>query len=82
MKMNKVIFGLSILILVSSCATQQKTVELANGKMVTQKQYDKMLDKAFKQAEIEAKKAVKGKLTNKEIKEFNQSLTIEVDTTR
>jgi len=78
--MNKVLSIFVFSVLVSSCATQQKTVELANGKMVTQKQYDKMINKAFRTADKEATKSVRGKLTRKEIKEFRETTTVTLDT--
>jgi len=78
--MNKVISILFLVVFLTSCATQQKTVELANGDMVTQKQYDRMLDKAFKYADKEARKSDKGKLSKKQIREFREGVTVEVDT--
>lgn len=79
--MNKVVLFLFFGVLVSSCVTQQKTVELANGKMVTQKEYEKMLNHAFKSADREGRKAVKGKLTRKQIREIHENVTVEIDTT-
>ena len=76
--MNKVILIIGLII--SSCATQQKTVELANGKMVTQKEYEKMLNHAFKAADKEGRKAVKGKLTRKQIREIHENVTVTIDT--
>jgi hypothetical protein len=78
--MNKVISILFLLILVSSCATQQKTVELANGTMVTQKEYDKMLNHAFKSADKAGRDAVKGKMSRKQIREFHEEISVEIDT--
>lgn len=78
--MNKVISILFLVVFLTSCATQQKTVELANGNMVTQKQYDRMLDNAFKYADKEARKSVKGKLSKKQIREFREGVTVGVDT--
>lgn len=78
--MNKIVLILIFGLLISSCATQQKSVELANGEMVTQKQYDKMLEKAFKTADKEARKSVKGKLNRKEVKELRENTTVILDT--
>lgn len=78
--MNKVVLIFSFGLLVSSCVTQQKSVELANGKMVTQKQYNKMLDKAFKAADKEGRKAVKGKLSRKQIREIQEEIMVTTDT--
>ena len=64
----------------TSCASQLKTVELANGEMITQKQYQKKLDKSFRIAEKDARKTVKGKMTKKDIEEFHQTTTVVVDT--
>lgn len=78
--MKKVIILLVVVFLLGSCRTQEKSIELANGKMVTQKQYDKMIDHAFKSAEKQARKAVKGKMSKKQIREFHKSIIVEVDT--
>lgn len=78
--MNKVVLIFSFGLLVSSCVTQQRSVELANGKMVTQKQYNKMLDKAFKTADKNARKSVKGKLSKKQIREIHEEVTVTTDT--
>lgn len=78
--MNKVILLLFVVFLLGSCAIQEKTIELANGEMVTQKKYDRMLDKAFKFADKEARKSVKGELSKKQIREFRGGITVEVDT--
>lgn len=71
MKTNKLILILSILITLTSCVNQKKTVLLANGKYVTQKKYDKMINNAFKYAEKETRK--KFKMTKKEQKDFEKS---------
>jgi hypothetical protein len=78
--MNKVISILFIIIFLSSCATQQKTIELTDGTMVTQKKYDKMIENAFKYADKHARKSSKGKLSRKQIREFRNEITVEVDT--
>jgi hypothetical protein len=75
--MNKVISVLFFIMLFSSCAIQKKSVELANGELVTQKKYNKMLSKAFKNADKQAKKTVKGVMNKKQIKNFRK----EVNTT-
>lgn len=79
--MNKVILIIGFTLSLISCATQQKTVELANGKMVTQKEYNKMLNNAFKAADKSGRKAVKGKLSRKQIREIHENVTVEIDTT-
>jgi len=78
--MNKVILVFVFGLLFSSCATQQKTVELANGKMVTQKEYEKMLNHAFKVADKESRKSVRGKLRRKQIREIHEEITVTTDT--
>lgn len=78
--MNKVVLIIVFGLVISSCATQEKTVELASGKMVTQKKYNKMLDKAFKTADRDARKSVKGNLNKKEIKEFRNNINVTLDT--
>jgi hypothetical protein len=71
---------LFVIFLLGSCAIQEKSIELANGEMVTQKKYDRMIGKAFKSADKEARKSVKGKMSRKEIKEFRENITVVVDT--
>lgn len=78
--MNRFVLVLFFGLIVSSCATQQNTVELSNGKMVTQKQYEKMLGKAFKTAERDANKSVKGKMSRKDIKELRENISVTLDT--
>ena len=46
-----------ILLLTSSC--QEKTILLANGKYVTKRKYDRMINNAFKHAEKESRKKLK-----------------------
>jgi hypothetical protein len=62
--------------------TQQKTVQLANGKMVTQQKYDRMLDKSFKEADKAGRRAVKGQMSKKDIDSLNKDLEVTVDTTQ
>lgn len=78
--MNKLISLLFVIFLLGSCVIQEKSVELANGEMVTQKKYDQMIEKAFKSADKEARKSVKGKMSRKEIKEFRETITVKIDT--
>lgn len=79
--MNKVFLTLVIGLLIISCGTQ-KTVTLANGKTVTQKKYDRMLNKAFRDADKAARDAVKGRMNRKEIRELKKELTVVTDTTQ
>ncbi|MFN5031717.1 MAG: hypothetical protein ACK5FX_05790 [Flavobacteriia bacterium] len=65
------------LIIISSCA--EKTVSLADGRMVTQRKYDRMIQHALHAAEKEARKAVKGKMSRKQIREFENSQSIPVE---
>ncbi len=37
-------------VLLTSCVTQKKTIRLTNGKYISQKKYDKIVDKAFDKA--------------------------------
>jgi len=78
--MNKAIKIVSMCLILSSCASQLKTVELSNGKMITQKQYQKKLDKAFRVAKKDAQKSVKGRMSKKETDEFFQTTTVVLDT--
>lgn len=61
----------------SSCA--EKTVSLADGRMVTQRKYDRMIRHALHAAEKEARKSVKGKMSRKQIREFENSESIPVE---
>jgi ABC-type glutathione transport system ATPase component len=70
------IFSFTISLL-SSCA--EKTVSLADGRMVTQRKYDRMIQHALKTAEKEARKSVKGKMSRKQIREFENSESIPVE---
>ena len=79
--MNKVFLTLVIGLLIVSCGTQ-KTVTLSNGKTVTQKKYDRMLNKAFRDADKAARDAVKGRMNRKEIRELKKELTVVTDTTQ
>ena len=69
-------FLFCLILLLSSCA--QKTVSLADGRMVTQRKYDRMIRHAFNAAEKEARKSVKGKMSRKQIREFENSESIPV----
>jgi|GEM_PF-2912124 len=60
-----------------SCA--EKTVSLADGRMVTQRKYDRMIQHALHAAEKEARKAVKGRMSRKQIREFENSESIPVE---
>jgi hypothetical protein len=66
-----------ILFLFACCA--EKTVSLADGRIVTQRKYDRMIQHAFKTADKEARKAVKGKMSRRQIREFKNSKDIPVD---
>jgi hypothetical protein len=65
------------LIIISSCA--EKNVSLADGRMVTQRKYDRMIQHAIKTAEKEARKSVKGKMSRKQIREFENSQSIPLE---
>lgn len=78
--MYKVIKSISFFLFLVSCAPQSKTVELANGEKITQKQYQKKLNKSFRIAEKDARKVVKGKMTKKDVDEFYRKTTVVIDT--
>lgn len=78
--MNKVVKLFSVCLILSSCASQLKTVELANGEMITQKQYERKLNKSFRVANKDAQKVVKGKMSKKDIDQFFQTTTVVLDT--
>jgi hypothetical protein len=79
MKMNKLIPFFIFGLLITSCITQQKTVKLANGEMVTQQQYDKMLNRAFKAADKSGRRAVKGEMSKKDVDSLNNDLEVVID---
>ena len=54
---------------------------LANGKMISQKQYDRGLQKAFRKAKRAADKSMRGKLSRKQRKELFNNTTIKVEST-
>jgi len=81
MKMNKVVLILGLGLLIASCGSQ-KTITLANGDMVSQKQYDRMLDKSFKAADKAGRHAVKGEMSRGDIRRFKNDVNISVDTTK
>lgn len=69
-------FGV-VIFYVISCA--EKNVSLADGRMVTQRKYDRMIQHALNASEKEARKAVKGKMSRKQIREFENSQSIPVE---
>jgi hypothetical protein len=68
---NSIVILISI-VLLTSCATQ-KTIELANGKMVTEKKFARMCHRAYKKSF--------GKMP-KEDKKLFEDVKITVDTTQ
>lgn len=79
--MNKVVLILGLGLLITSCGSQ-KTISLANGDMVSQKKYDKLLNKSFKAADKAGKQAVKGEMSKRDIRSFKNDVNISVDTTQ
>lgn len=79
--MNKVVLILGLGLLITSCGSQ-KTISLANGDMVSQKKYDKLLNKSFKAADKAGKRAVKGEMSKRDIRSFKNDVNISVDTTQ
>lgn len=79
--MRKIIGFILISLVLFSCSTQKKTIMLANGKMISQKQYDRGLQKAFRKAKRAADKSMRGKLSRKQRKELFNNTTIKVETT-
>jgi hypothetical protein len=67
------------LLILSVYSCSEKTVTLADGRMVTQRKYDRMIQHALNTAEKDARKAVKGKMTRKQIREFENSEAIPVE---
>ena len=49
-------------VLLTSCVTQKKTIRLTNGKYISQKKYDKIVDKAFDKAFKDSKYLFDGTL--------------------
>ena len=75
--MNKVIVIFLLIVSLTSCVTQNKTVQLANGKYVTEKTYNKMIQKAMKDAKKTARK--KTGITKKQLKSFEQQTTVKTN---
>lgn len=69
--MKNLIVIITSILLLTSCATQ-KTIELANGKKVTEKEFRKMTHKAFEDSF--------GKMTSKEDSLLFNNVKITVDT--
>jgi isocitrate/isopropylmalate dehydrogenase len=63
----------------TSCAVQEKNVELVDGSLITQRKYDRIIRKAFRDAERSANKAVKGVMTRKQVKEFFRETPVETE---
>jgi hypothetical protein len=63
-----IIFVLALLI---GCA--EKTVSLVDGTMITQRKYDKLINNAFKKADKAGRKAVRGKMSRKQIRDFKNT---------
>lgn len=72
--MNKVIVIFLSLVILTSCVTQNKTVQLANGKYVTEKTYNKMIKKAMTDAKKTARK--KTGMSKKQLKSFEEKTIV------
>ena len=72
--MNKVIVIFLSLVILTSCVTQNKTVQLANGKYVTEKTYNKMIKKAMTDAKKTACK--KTGMSKKQLKSFEEKTIV------
>ncbi len=73
---KKVLNFVILLLIVSSCA--EKTIPLANGKMVTENYLNRKSNQAFRHANRVANKAVRGSMSRKQIREFLNSKGSEV----
>ena len=72
--MNKVIVIFLSLVILTSCVTQNKTVQLANGKYVTEKTYNKMIRKAMSDAKKTARKNTG--MSKKQLKSFEHETIV------
>jgi len=80
MKKNLLNF-IILLLFVSSCA--EKTIPLANGKMVTEKQFDRRINSSFRHANRVANKSMRDKLSRKQRRElWNTTIEVQADTTQ
>ncbi len=81
MKRIKVIIILASIVLTTSC-TPQKTIQLANGEVITEKKLDRLTRRAERRAKRAAYKSVKGRLSKKQVNDFMNSTdtNISIDT--
>ncbi len=80
MKKNLLNF-IILLLIVSSCA--EKTIPLANGKMVTEKQFDRRINSSFRHSNRVANKSMHDKLSRKQRRElWNTTIEVQADTTQ
>jgi isocitrate/isopropylmalate dehydrogenase len=63
----------------TSCAVQEKNVELVDGSLITQRKYDRIIRKAFRDAERSANKVVRGMMTRKQVREFLRETPVETE---
>ena len=70
----------------TSCVNTKKTIELTNGNLISQNQYDRILRHAFKSAEKEARKvtiSTYGKQVYKEVMmDFTGMVVIDTSNTQ
>lgn len=71
--------GLFVFLIICLLSCSKKTVSLADGRMVTQRKYDRMIQHALNTAEKDARQEVKGKMSRKQIREFENSKDIPVE---
>jgi hypothetical protein len=78
--MIKVFSTLVVIFVLTSCSVYEKNVPLADGTLITQKKYDRIIRKVFRDAERSANKVVRKQLSRKQTKNlFNDTnITIEV----
>jgi len=77
--MIKLFSTLVLIFLMTSCAVQEKNVELVDGSLITQRKYDRIIRKAFRDAERSANKAVKGVMIRKQVREFLRETPVETE---
>jgi hypothetical protein len=63
----------------TSCAIQEKNIELVDGSFITQRKYDRIIRRAFRGAERTANKSVRGLMTRKQVRKFLRETPVETE---
>ena len=78
--MIKVFSTIVVIFVLTSCSVYEKNVPLADGTLITQKKYDRIIRKVSRDAERSANKVVRKQLSRKQTKNLfkDTNITIEV----